>query len=90
MECEGTGPRSEKRIMKIEGLTPILNVSNIVESFVWFEKLGGPKPGIGASRRALAQYAMTKSKSSFVRVVRARAADRCRNLSVTTGLAASG
>jgi glyoxalase/bleomycin resistance protein/dioxygenase superfamily protein len=29
--------------MKIEGLTPILNVSNIVESFLWFEKLGWQK-----------------------------------------------
>ena len=26
--------------MKIEGLTPILNVSNIGETFAWFEKLG--------------------------------------------------
>ena len=29
--------------MKIEGLTPILNVSNIIESFEWFEKLGWQK-----------------------------------------------
>ncbi len=29
--------------MKIEGLTPILNVSNIVESFEWFSKLGWEK-----------------------------------------------
>ena len=29
--------------MKIERLTPILNVSNIVESFDWFEKLGWQK-----------------------------------------------
>ena len=29
--------------MKIEGLTPILNVSNILESFEWFEKLGWKK-----------------------------------------------
>jgi hypothetical protein len=29
--------------MKIEGLTPILNVSNIVESFAWFERLGWQK-----------------------------------------------
>ena len=26
--------------MKLEGLTPILNVSNIAESFAWFAKLG--------------------------------------------------
>ena len=40
--------------MKIEGLTPILNVSNIVESFDWFAKLGWKKlwdwyPAEGAS-----------------------------------------
>src|SRR5256886_6219523 len=29
--------------MKVERLTPILNVSNIVESFSWFEKLGWQK-----------------------------------------------
>ena len=41
--------------MKVEGLTPILNVSNIVESFEWFAKLGwekawdwGDPPSFGA------------------------------------------
>lgn len=29
--------------MKVERLTPILNVSNIGESFAWFEKLGWTK-----------------------------------------------
>ena len=29
--------------MKVERLTPILNVSNIQESFAWFEKLGWKK-----------------------------------------------
>jgi len=29
--------------MQAQGLTPILNVSNIVESFAWFEKLGWRK-----------------------------------------------
>ena len=29
--------------MKIEGLTPILNVSNIVETFAWFATLGWEK-----------------------------------------------
>src|SRR5438105_6349424 len=29
--------------MKVERLTPILNVSNIAESFAWFEKLGWQK-----------------------------------------------
>ena len=29
--------------MIAQGLTPILNVSNIVESFAWFEKLGWKK-----------------------------------------------
>ena len=29
--------------MKIEGITPILNVSNLKESFEWFEKLGWKK-----------------------------------------------
>lgn len=42
-------------MMKIQGLTPILNVSNIVETFEWFEKLGwqkgwdwGDPPSFGA------------------------------------------
>jgi len=41
--------------MNIQGLTPILNVSNIGESFAWFEKLGwqkgwdwGDPPSFGA------------------------------------------
>ena len=41
--------------MKLEGLTPILNVSNIGESFEWFSKLGwkemwrwGEPPGFAA------------------------------------------
>src|SRR2546430_14146046 len=29
--------------MKVEALTPILNVSNIQQSFAWFEKLGWQK-----------------------------------------------
>lgn len=29
--------------MNVKGLTPILNVSNIEESFAWFEKLGWKK-----------------------------------------------
>jgi catechol 2,3-dioxygenase-like lactoylglutathione lyase family enzyme len=29
--------------MKVQGLTPILNVSNLDESFAWFEKLGWQK-----------------------------------------------
>ena len=29
--------------MKIEGVTPILNISNIVQSFEWFAKLGWEK-----------------------------------------------
>jgi hypothetical protein len=40
--------------MEAKGLTPILNVSNIEESFAWFEKLGwrkawdwGDPPGFG-------------------------------------------
>lgn len=41
--------------MLAHGLTPILNVSNLAESFAWFEKLGwakgwewGEPPGFGA------------------------------------------
>jgi len=40
--------------MEAKGITPILNVSNIVESFTWFERLGwskawdwGDPPGFG-------------------------------------------
>lgn len=43
--------------MEAKGLTPILNVSNIVESFSWFERLGwtkawdwGDPPTFGAVR----------------------------------------
>jgi catechol 2,3-dioxygenase-like lactoylglutathione lyase family enzyme len=42
-------------MMNIKGLTPILNVSNLKESFAWFEKLGwqkhwdwGDPPNFGA------------------------------------------
>src|SRR6266545_1512224 len=41
--CRAKQRRLIKHTMKIEGLTPILNVSNIVESFAWFEKLGWQK-----------------------------------------------
>lgn len=41
--------------MVVEGITPILNVSNLLESFAWFEKLGwrrcwdwGSPPTFGA------------------------------------------
>ena len=41
--------------MKVQGVTPILNVSNLAESFAWFEKLGwekhwdyGDPPNFGA------------------------------------------
>ena len=41
--------------MNVEGITPILNVSNIHESFAWFEKLGwerrwewGERPDFGS------------------------------------------
>ena len=41
--------------MEAKGITPILNVSNIIESFAWFEKLGwskawdwGDPPSFGA------------------------------------------
>jgi predicted enzyme related to lactoylglutathione lyase len=41
--------------MKVEKLVPILNVSNIIETFKWFEKLGwkkawdwGDPPGFGS------------------------------------------
>ncbi len=29
--------------MDVKGMTPILNVSNLAESFAWFEKLGWKK-----------------------------------------------
>jgi hypothetical protein len=29
--------------MKVQGLTPILNVSSLEESFAWFEKMGWRK-----------------------------------------------
>ena len=33
--------------MNFIGLTPILNVSSLSESFAWFEKLGWQKLGMG-------------------------------------------
>ena len=48
-------PRKGITKMNIEGITPILNVSNIHESFAWFEKLGwerrwewGERPDFGS------------------------------------------
>src|SRR5262249_12842765 len=35
--------RRKETIMHAKGLTPILNVSDIVQSFAWFEKLGWKK-----------------------------------------------
>src|SRR5215470_2023936 len=36
-------PRLQRRSMHAKRLTPILNVSNIQQSFAWFEKLGWQK-----------------------------------------------
>src|ERR1041384_5309533 len=36
-------PGKRNSIMDIKGVTPILNVSNILESFEWFAKLGWEK-----------------------------------------------
>lgn len=48
--------------MIVEGLTPILNVASLEESFVWFEKLGwkrgyawGHSPGFGSVRSGRAE-----------------------------------
>ena len=80
--------------MKIEGLTPILNVSNIVETFEWFAKLGWEKawdwspeenapPSFGAVCNG-------KSQSFFVRTGKDRVVGQCRSLSAMMGPAASG
>jgi hypothetical protein len=49
--------------MKVKGLTPILNVSNIVESFEWFAKLGSRKVGTGATRQPSVASAMASLRS---------------------------
>jgi catechol 2,3-dioxygenase-like lactoylglutathione lyase family enzyme len=48
--------------MICHGITPILNVSNIAETFAWFEKLGwkkiwdwGDPPGFGAVRSGVSE-----------------------------------
>ena len=53
--------------MKVERLTPILNVSNIVESFAWFEKLGwqkgwdwGDPPTFGGVRNGESEISLPK------------------------------
>ena len=56
--------------MKVERLTPILNVSDIQASFAWFEKLGWMKVGIGVIHPPSAAFVMAKAKSFFARTVR--------------------
>lgn len=77
--------------MDVKRLTPILNVSNIVESFAWFEKLGwqkgwewGDPPSFGGV------YAVETSRYSFVRTARDRAAVPCPDTWETMTPAASG
>jgi len=62
--------------MDVKRLTPILNVSNIEESFAWFEKLGwqkgwdwGEPPGFGG-------VCSVNARSFFARTVKDRAAAR--------------
>lgn len=80
--------------MKIEGLTPILNVSNIVQTFEWFAKLGWEKAWTGLQmemgRQRSAPWATANRRSFFVRVGKDRAADQCHNSSATTRPAAFG
>ena len=57
--------------MLAKGLTPILNVSNIQESFAWFEKLGWTKGWDWAVRRLSAASARANARSFCVRAVKA-------------------
>lgn len=36
---------SEGASMKVTGITPILNVSDVAASIAWFERLGGGRQG---------------------------------------------
>jgi uncharacterized glyoxalase superfamily protein PhnB len=57
--------------MLAKGLTPILNVSNIAESFAWFEKLGWAKAWDWGDPPSFAASVPAISKSFSVRTVRA-------------------
>ena len=50
--------------MKVERLIPVLNVSNIEESFAWFEKLGWKKGWDWGDPPGLEAYAMESARSS--------------------------
>src|SRR5438128_7033005 len=52
-------------------LTPILNFSNIQESFGWSEKLGWTRRGTGAPRRPLEVSARASVKFFFARTDKA-------------------
>lgn len=55
--------------MLAKRLNPILNVSNVEESFSWFERLGGRRRGNGA-RRQISEVSVRAVNSSCVRTRR--------------------
>ena len=59
--------------MDAKAVTPILNVSDIVESFAWFEKLGWKKGLTGATLRRSGPSAPANARSSSARVRKAAA-----------------
>ena len=76
--------------MKLKGVTPILNVSNIRRRLNGSQNLDGRRPGILENRPGSQLCVTAKSRSFFVRAARDRAVDRCRNSSATTKLPAAG
>ena len=57
--------------MNANGLTPIFNVSDIVESFERFEKFGRGKNWTGAIRRHLAVFARASARYLYAGTTRA-------------------
>ena len=60
-------------------LTPILNVSDIQQSFVWFEKLGWKKGWSGAPRPTSGASALASARFSCARTPRAHALECSRD-----------
>ncbi|CAN5801696.1 hypothetical protein BH18ACI4_BH18ACI4_21070 [soil metagenome] len=65
------------RIMKVKRLISIINVSNIEESFAWFEKLGWKKGWDGVIRLTSEAFAMEIARSSSAKTARDLAVARC-------------
>jgi hypothetical protein len=64
--------------MKVGHIVPILNVSNLAESFEWFEKLGWKKGWDGVIGPTSAACATGTSRYSSAKTAKAHAVGPCR------------